>query len=463
MNSDEKSVLNVSQLNRDYDWRQVYISEVCESIVDCVNKTAPTVDYPTEFKMIRTTNVKNGKIDLSQVKYVNEETYRIWTRRSVPQIGDVILTREAPIGEVGIVKTEDKIFLGQRLMQFRADPQKLNSRFLLYSMKSPFMQRQIQSHEGTGSTVSHIRVPDCMKFKIRLPEKSIQDKIAEVLGKLDDKIELNNSMNKNLEEMAQALFKRWFIDFEFPNENGEPYKSSGGEFVESEVGAIPKGWKITNLANISYILMGQSPKSEFYNNVKEGLPFHQGVRNYSFRYPSEGIYSSQLLRVANKGSILFSVRAPVGRINVADCDIVIGRGLGAFNSKIDCNSYLLYLLKSTFKTEDQHGSGTIFNSITKGELESIKIVQPNDFYIKKYDEIVSVIDNQIMTFSKEINALTNLRDSLLPKLMSGEIRVPMEVEAADINSHLYHMERQTKDLPLVAEEQAPYYTGGSND
>ena len=147
-------------------WPLVKVEEVCSLIVDCVNKTAPITDQPTKFRMIRTTNVRNGRIDLSDCKYVDEETFRKWTRRAEVCAGDVILTREAPIGEVGYVSEQGGTFLGQRLMQYRANPKKLDRRFLLYSFLSPHLQHQFGSHEGSGSVVSHIRVGDCFKFEI---------------------------------------------------------------------------------------------------------------------------------------------------------------------------------------------------------------------------------------------------------------------------------------------------------
>ena len=195
-------------------WKRVPVSEVCELIVDCVNKTAPRVDYPTPYKMIRTPNVKNGYIDLSDCRFVERETYEKWTRRAAVEQGDVLLTREAPMGEVGYVDFTDKVFLGQRIMQYRARTDVLNSRYLLYAFLSPDLQNQFKMHEGSGSVVSHIRVPDCSKFEINLPPLQEQNAIVSILGSIDDKIQLNNQINQTLEQMAQAIFKSWFVDFE---------------------------------------------------------------------------------------------------------------------------------------------------------------------------------------------------------------------------------------------------------
>jgi type I restriction enzyme, S subunit len=164
------------------EWKRVRIEEACESIIDCVNKTAEKVDGPTPFKMIRTTNVKNGYVNLDSVYYVTEDVYRIWTRRQVPMRGDVILTREAPMGEVGMLVGDDKVFLGQRLVAYRAAGSKLDNRFLLYAFQSGDLQGQIHAL-GSGSTVQHMRVPDSKNLQISLPSLKTQRRIV---AQLDD-------------------------------------------------------------------------------------------------------------------------------------------------------------------------------------------------------------------------------------------------------------------------------------
>jgi len=196
------------------EWKRVAVSDVCELIVDCVNKTAPVVDELTPYKMLRTTNIKGGRINREECRRVAKDTFIKWTRRADVRHGDVILTREAPLGEVGYVDFTDTVFLGQRLMQYRAKPALLEPRFLLYSFLSKDLQNQFGAHEGSGSTVSHIRVGDCSKFELSLPPLAEQKAIAAVLGALDDKIELNRRMNATLEAMARALFQSWFVDFD---------------------------------------------------------------------------------------------------------------------------------------------------------------------------------------------------------------------------------------------------------
>lgn len=352
--------------------------------------------------------------------------------------GTVLFSSRAPIGYVAIAGKE--LCTNQGFKSIVCNDT-VNNQFIYYTMK---MAKEAMETIAGGSTFKEVSGSIVKQFKIKVPPLDEQIGIVGIISALDDKIELNNAINKNLEEMAQTLFKRWFVDFEFPNENGEPYKSSGGEFEESELGLIPKGWNISSLKDISTIMMGQSPKSEYYNTTGEGLPFHQGVSDYGYRFPKHNTFCTNLLRVAKKDSILISVRAPVGRLNIADRDIVIGRGLGAINSIINCNSYLFYLLKRIFAVEDRHGSGTIFNSITKKEVEEIKVISPSSTIIHRFENIVKNIDQQISVLSAECDYLAQIRDTLLPKLMSGEIRVPVE------------RDNSATELPMVAESSAIY-------
>ncbi|MCI1593113.1 restriction endonuclease subunit S [Heyndrickxia oleronia] len=249
---------------------------------------------------------------------------------------------------------------------------------------------------------------------ITIPDIETQKRIASILSGIDSKIELNVKMNQTLEEMAMTLYKHRFVDFG---------SIQHGEFVESELGMIPKGWQVGSLSNIANILMGQSPKSEFYNQNGDGLPFHQGVKDFGDRFPSHVTYCTKELRVANAGEILVSVRAPVGRLNITDKKIIIGRGLAALSPKSDYYSFLLYTLKHLFAVEDQYGSGTVFNSITKKDLESLKVIIPDEKSIKEFEKKVSKYDALIAKQSKEIDLLIQARDYLLPRLLSGEIDV----------------------------------------
>lgn len=216
------------------DWPVVRLSEVCDPIVDCVNRTAPLSSEPTPYKMIRTSNVHDGFIDTDDVRYVDEPTFHRWTRRAVPVPGDVVLTREAPLGEVGMIRNAEHVFLGQRTIMYRAIPEKLDANFLLYSMLGRFVQGQIRGY-GSGATVEHMRLPDCFNLKILLPPLDIQHKIASILSGYDELIANNLRRIKVLETMARRLFQEWFVNFRYPGHTAESIERTSS-------GPKPKDW-----------------------------------------------------------------------------------------------------------------------------------------------------------------------------------------------------------------------------
>jgi len=199
--------------NIDDECSRFRINDVCESIMDCVNKTAPTVNEITPFKMIRTTNVRNGQVNLTSVNYVTEDIFKIWTRRQEPRIGDVILTREAPLGEVGMLRTTDKVFLGQRLVSYRTDQTKLDNNFLLYSFQADDLQRQIRGL-ASGATVQHMRVPDSKALKILVPSLPEQRAIVTKLDAFSSetkKLEtIYNQKLADLDELKKSILQKAF-------------------------------------------------------------------------------------------------------------------------------------------------------------------------------------------------------------------------------------------------------------
>ena len=252
--------------------------------------------------------------------------------------------------------------------------------------------------------------------KILCPAMPIQHKIAAILSAYDDLIENNTRRIKILEDMAQTLYREWFVHFRFPGHENIP-------MVESPLGPIPQGWKVKQLGEMCHLLMGQSPKSEFYNETGEGLPFHQGVTDFGQRFPTDRVYCTIQKRIAEVGDILFSVRAPVGRINVANKKIVIGRGLSAIRSKNGDQAFILQQLKDRFQEEDTMGSGTIYNAITKADLLGIQLLKPAKSIVAKFEEAAQPISLELANLTMKNANLRQTRDLLLPKLISGEIDV----------------------------------------
>ena len=233
-------------------------------------------------------------------------------------------------------------------------------------------------------------------------------------------------VNQNLEAMAKQLYDYWFVQFDFPDENGKPYKSSGGKMVWNEKlkREIPEYWENATLIDIANITMGQSPDGSSYNNNGQGVLFYQGSTDFGIRFPSVRQYTTLPSRYAEKGDILMSVRAPVGALNIANNNCCIGRGLAALSSKMGSNTHLYYILddlRSAF--EQRNGVGTTFGSITKDDLLSLPIVRPKENVMSAFSSIAQPIFDKQMEIGFEIVELTKQRDELLPLLMNGQVSV----------------------------------------
>ncbi|KKG11767.1 hypothetical protein EO98_16010 [Methanosarcina sp. 2.H.T.1A.6] len=411
-------------------WPVVEVQKVCDLIVDCVNKTAPTVDHITPYKMIRTTNIRSGKADLTVCRYVEADTYEKWTRRAKVKAGDVLLTREAPLGEVGYISLDDTVFLGQRIMQYRANPKVLDYRYLHYVFLSPALRYQFGVHEGSGSVVSHIRVGDCYKFKIPLPPLKEQTVIANILGTLDDKIDLNNQMNSTLEQIAQTLFKRWFIDFEFPDENENPYKSSGGRMVDSELGEIPEGWEVKKLEDIAAINEGSIKKDYLYEEILyvDISSVDKGKLLETTKYDIEKA-PSRARRIVKNGDIIWSMVRPNRRSFLLILDpqknLVVSTGFAVISPKVVPYPYLyLWLTTDSFVSYlSLSADGSAYPAVTAERFKEAKVLVPKQTILKEFDKITSSLLIKKDLNSKESLNLSKIRDFLLPKLMSGKIRV----------------------------------------
>lgn len=226
--------------------------------------------------------------------------------------------------------------------------------------------------------------------------------------------------------MAKQLYDYWFVQFDFPNKEGRPYKSSGGEMVWDDKlkRNIPKEWDNGVLSDIANITMGQSPDGSSYNEMGDGIIFYQGSTDFGLRFPDIRLFTTAPSRYANRGDILMSVRAPVGTLNIANNDCCIGRGLSALSSKLSSMTHLYYTMNDfRLKFEGMNTVGTTFGSITKDELYRLPIIKPTTDIIDAFEKIcMPIYDNQ-MVIGEEITALTKLRDELLPLLMNGQVSV----------------------------------------
>ena len=388
---------------------EVLLNEVCELIVDCPHSTAS--DEGKGYPLVRTPNIGKGRLVYNGMHRVCEDVYNKRNARAVPQENDLIFAREATAGNVALIQKGEKVCLGQRTVLIRPNQEMVNPAFLTYFLLAPKQQYNLLS-TANGATVAHVNLPTIRNLKMELPELSIQHHIATILSRYDSLIENYQKQIKLLEEAAQRLYKEWFVDLHFP-----------GHENTKIVDGVPEGWEKKKLVEIAEIVMGQSPKSEYYNNEFKGLPFHQGVGSYGNRYVVDNTYSTSFTRIAEPNSVLFSVRAPVGRLNITKNKVVIGRGLAAMTHKKGYQSYLFYLLKERFFKDNIIGNGAIFASISKDELHKLEFTTPTDDLVIRFNTIAGNLDDVIMKADSQIRLLTEARDRLLPKLMSKKITV----------------------------------------
>ena len=375
---------------------------------------------------LNTGNVKPDGFDFSDLYYITQEKDEILNKGRV-QLNDIVLTTRGTVGNVAIFDDQvpfKKIRINSGMVIIRC-----SNRFYPYFLYSFFRSSLFKSQCGlNGSGSAQPQLPISAIKNIKIPEFNLktQQSIAAVLFVLDKKIALNKQINARLEEMAKTLYDYWFVQFDFPDANGKPYKSSGGEMVFDETlkREIPKGWAVKSLNQVADIVMGQSPDGASYNLEQEGTIFFQGSTDFDWRFPNVRQYTTSPTRFAQKGDILLSVRAPVGDLNISPFECCIGRGLAALRSKSGNNSFLFYVMKY-FKTvfERRNTEGTTFGSITKDDLHSLKLAVPADKVLEKYNEISSKYDEMIFIRSQQNHQLTQLRDFLLPMLMNGQISV----------------------------------------
>ena len=383
------------------EWKEVKLGEIARS-----NQSTYSPKDNWKFaNYLDTGNITENRI--SKILFIDlmKEDLPSRARRKVRKNSIVYSTVRPNQKHFGIIKDIPENFLvSTGFSVLDVDESKANPDFVYYSLTQE--KNTVSLHavaEQSTSAYPAIKPSDIENLPVKLPPLAEQRRIAEILGSLDDKIELNNRINKNLEEQAQAIFKNWFVDF-------APF---GGK--------MPGEWKVGKLSDIAEITMGQSPDGKSYNENGEGTVFYQGRAEFGWRFPTRRLFTTAPTRFAKKYDTLMSVRAPVGDLNIANEDCCIGRGLAAIHSKDNHQSFVHYTVAALRpQLEVFNGEGTVFGSINRNALNDMDIVIPSKEYLEKFEKIVSTQDAEIFNRSEEIQHLIELRNSLLSKLMSGE-------------------------------------------
>ncbi|MEZ4704701.1 MAG: restriction endonuclease subunit S [Bdellovibrionota bacterium] len=377
-------------------------------------------------------NSRLGDIPMKRVELTNDEL----TKSSLKK-GDLLFARRSltaeGAGKCSIIRNvgEPTVFESS-IIRARPNIQKVVPEFLYYVFQSSYRKYILDTIKRTVA-VSGITGADLVTLQIPIPPIRTQRTIADKLTEIDDKIELNKKTNETLESMAKAIFKEWFIDFGPVKAKAEGKKPFGMDdktaslfpdtFEDSELGQIPKGWKVKSLGDACDIIMGQSPPGDTYNENGNGMVFYQGRAEFGSRYPSPRLFCSEPSRIVKRGTVLLSVRAPVGDLNIStETQTCIGRGLAGILHKIGGTTFTYYLLQSLKDKFDMYnGEGTVFGSINKDTLSAIKVVSPPESVVTNFLNLVQPLDDLDLSNFEESRSLTHTRDLLLPKLISGEI------------------------------------------
>ncbi|MCT2195996.1 restriction endonuclease subunit S [Paenibacillus sp. p3-SID1389] len=440
-----------------FEWKIKKVDEIKADISNAIAMGPFGSNIKTEnfvargVPVIRGINLSKGKLYEEEYVYITEEKAdELKSSNAFP--GDLVFTHRGTLGQVGIIPFNSKYrryVVSQSQMKLTCNTKKVNPLFVYYFFKSNIGQHALLMNTSTTGVPAISRPVTSLKnIEIPLPALDEQQRIVDILNALDDKIELNNAINKNLEEMAQAIFKRWFVDFEFPNENGEPYKSSGGEFEESELGLIPRGWKLDCLDGIADYLNGLAmqkyrPDGEQFIPVIKIRELNQGRTNSDSDKASPNIDKKYIV---NNGDVLFSWSGTL------DIKLWCG-GIGGLNQhlfKVTSKNYdkwfYYYWTKHHIERFRRIASdkATTMGHIKRNDLKEAKVLIPDPNNYQKATDIFKPIVDKMIQLSVESFYLERVRDTLLPKLMSGEIRVPVE------------QDHSAPDLPMAAESSAIY-------
>lgn len=380
------------------DCNRVPLTELLSFVVDNRGKTVPTA--PSGHKLIATNCVTNNTLFpvYEKIRYLSEETYQTWFRAH-PIPGDILFVNKGTPGRVCLVPDPVDFCIAQDMIALRADESKIYPKYLFAVLRSREIQQQIYN-TNVGDVIPHFKKQFLDQLLIPIPERSIQESIGDLYYVLSLKAERNKKINDNLQQQAMALYAEMFLN------------SSDNDVTSG------------TLSDIAVITMGQSPSSSSYNEDGVGEVFYQGRAEFGFRFPKRRLFTTEPKRMAETGDVLLSVRAPVGDLNVAYESCCIGRGLGAIHSKTGHSSFVLYTMFALKSQLDVfNGEGTVFGSINRDALNAIPIDVPLVTKIDRFEAVAHPIDELIRTNYEENCRLEAIRDSLLPKLMSGEIDV----------------------------------------
>lgn len=396
------------------------LKDVCEFIVDCPHSTAK--DEGQGYPLIRTPNIGKGRFNLEGVHRVSEDVYRKRNLRATPQDNDLIFAREAPAGNVAIIKNGEKYCLGQRTVLIRPNCEYVYPDFLTYYLLAPQQQYGLLGM-ANGATVAHVNLPVIRELEITLPPIEIQRRIANILSAYDDLIENNQKQIKLLEEAAQRLYKEWFVDLRFPG-----YENT------KIVDGVPEGWKKDRADCFFNITIGKTPpraEKQWFVKGSEGFPWisisDMGNAGVFVFHTSEGVTQEAVekhnMKVVPSGTIFVSFKLTVGRVTIATSDMCTNEAIAHFYIDKDWKRAYTYCYLNNFEYDTLGNTSSISKAVNSKIIKAMPFVMPAEPIILAFSKLVDPILNEIKNKQAICIKLTEARDRLLPKLISGELEV----------------------------------------
>lgn len=423
------------------------LRDLCSLIVDCPHSTPVWTE--SGYIVIRNQNIKGGRLDLSSPSFTDAEHFAHRIRRAKPTAGDIIFTREAPMGEVCMVPPKLECCVGQRQVLLRPNPKVVDGRFLLYALQSPQVQHEISWSEGTGSTVSNVRIPVLEALRIPTPDLTTQREIGVVLGMLDERIDLLRQTNNTLESIAQALFKSWFIDFDPVRAKAEGREPDGmdaataalfpAELDASPMGPIPKGWHVGTFGDLATLSKGSVNPMDNPDAVFEhySLPaFDAGklpvveaggtIKSNKTRVPAGSVLQSKL----NPHIPRVWLPSRIGKTAVCSTEFL------PWTAKTPASAELIYCILSSSAFEAQvrtlvTGTSNSHQRVKSDQVAALSQVQPSATVCAAFTDIVRPLLRSVGESRLQAKQLADIRDTLLPRLISGKLRVPEAEEQVE--------------------------------
>lgn len=404
-----------------------HLGELCTDVIDCPHSTPKWLNNGV--RVIRNFNIRDGRLDFSNGFYVDEETYASRIHRGSPEAGDIVISREAPMGVAALIPEGLRCCLGQRLVLLKVDQTKCDPRYLLFVLMSEYAQTQFHRADATGSTVSNLTIPDLKDICIPIIEN--QRNAGSFLWQMSSAIEQNKQIIDNLLATAKSIYDYWFTQYDYPDENGNPYRSSGGEMklCKQLNQAIPVGWDVSRLGDICTLSLGGTPDTsipEYWNGsicwLNSGEVAQFPVLSSELTITLQGLDHSSA-KIMPAGTVVISITGNI-RASILGIESSANQSVvGIYETDLLKSSYIYPLINNKLKRYTIMATGNCQKHINKGIINDAIIVIPPKEILMRYYSSCTVLYEEMLSRAKENLTLRALRDWLLPMLMNGQATV----------------------------------------